>query len=378
MKGNLEYAEPLYTDRSEGEISFFVTDPEMAYFMKGESVYRIIYGSSEAEFVGVLPGVLYIAPLSFNEILWFQDREDKMTDEGLSSFYINFHTSVSMAMDEFIKLNGEDHLNRIMLGSSYVDEKDTIFNRKPKFKISSHPNWADGYVNHLFPNGIPLTAGGITRTYSTSNSPGVYFTKNGGACRHSLATPAPGGCHGAGICQTNGSNCNCLKVNSAVQCLAFSYAVYEKLWGSFTSGTLRGQSGDFFNSYFNNNSVGIAMAIIYYKSLCVGANVRSMGGHSFILSAVNNHGLAIYEANYTDNDNDMCRVINRSLTWAQYVSNAKHAQVSQAYTQQHQFAYHSIGINGHLFCSRIGCDFVNDHFSNWGSRFCDSCGYMMW
>ena len=60
----------IYTDEGPGVISHFVAAPEMAFYVKDDTLYRLDLNSGKSCYAGILKEVAHIKPITYDEIIW--------------------------------------------------------------------------------------------------------------------------------------------------------------------------------------------------------------------------------------------------------------------------------------------------------------------
>lgn len=133
MRSDLSEANIIYTDINPGEITYFVAEPDMAFYLKGDSLYRIVFSTGVSSFICELPGVINITPISYDEILWTRveicdvDEDHAEHEKNYESFYINISpigtrstekskiiTVDMVTTDEYFALNGAERIEQIL------------------------------------------------------------------------------------------------------------------------------------------------------------------------------------------------------------------------------------------------------------------------
>ena len=404
MRGDLKASDIVYTDKNPGTVVWFVAEPEMAFYLKGDessskgyilpnkqyapdsmgremssrwgdSLYRYDFATGKSEFVASLPGALYFDPISYNEIIWTRfghcvgmvDHDDPCLDhdEENYSFYLNLLTGENIPVEEYYQNtenlsrtqesgktqeSGRDRIERIFQGDLYQDAPSKAV-----------PNYTSGII-----------------PYTSSSNNGIYlavrnnFNLKSGSWYNRIQRDCE--CHGTNVCERNAQGCTCWHVNAdgslKTQCYGFAHEVFHELFKDYTLGKNVST-----RTWTKSSSSGPAVRN-YLKNLCAGSHVRFNSSHSVIISAINFDGVVIYEANFSQHP-IRDRVSFRQPTFANLASN--YSNISVSFTRTHNVSIVNTGNNGHTLCSRTGCDIIEAHTATTVPGYCTKCSaYGSW
>lgn len=346
---NKSSGEAVELYQAEEEIAFIQAEGGAVFFVAGDTAYRHVIEDGRTEELITVTGMTHYFPISGHEFVWYE--EDKNGE------MVWIYSNQEGEMDEYVPLVIA-YVYDCLTGETAQFDDEAYF--QTLGLMSEEEIWE-------LEQGVGETlarAGGLI-AYGTTNLPeypaGSYFTKNGRVC---------GTCHGRGICDANGSDCNCRKINGGVQCQAFGWYAYAEL---ANNSKYAAASGDRFGEKIFSSDKDVKN---YLQKKPWGTFLRcskpSGGKHTVILLRTTDTNIYVYEANH----DNKCGVGLRNLTYQQFKTTYK----SIDYGYSHNFGsavsynstYHSRS------CSSSGCSGVTyerhyAHSSN--PKRCVECNY---
>ena len=307
----------IYTDEGPGVISHFVAAPEMAFYVKDDTLYRLDLNSGKSCYAGILKEVAHIKPITYDEIIWTRYGPCTLTpnhgyheghDEDSQSFYLNIKTGEEIPLEEYYardsgKAEGnEARVERIFEGDIYLEDPSE---GAPTFDTGIAPYSSPSFYG-VYHSGIGLFLSATTWYSDVQRN----YT-----------------CHNNGVCTNNTSPYTCWHAAAGgilrSQCYAFAFDVYKTLFANYDFGAQSAPSNFFYNS--------------------------------------NNDVIIVYE----ENINGDCEVGFRQRTFAQLAS---------AYTQTHWYTYVNYGAGNRNRYTRKGCSYIGAHYLGPNPNYCGGCG----
>ena len=277
-------AETIYSDA--GTLDDVYLEPEMAYIMKGHTIYRLHIPS--------------------------RTMEEVFHDELLKDMFpiSNNKFRVSLTSPKWLHYLEETGDNENTVGIPELDLYIVDLLTGEKTPTLGYR----GTETSKLPKAVS------TGSYGS----GTYFTKNGKACNAAGSLK----CHTNDNCtwdanSPNAALCNCKIYGSAIQCMGYAKYIYaQNVGGSW------GNKEDF--SYQNTNSEQRKDAEKRLKelveSLPVGAHIRLRGTHSVAVTGTDSTGFTVIQANA---DGLNCKVTTGSYTYADLVTGGKSISVNR-------------------------------------------------
>lgn len=266
--------EVLYED--SGIIDKMFLDPEMAYFMKGSSIYRLHFES--------------------------QQVDEVFSDDALQDFYPVSNNKITIDVTnpgwtEYLAETGDTE-NEVGIAELLKFEVDLATGEKTQLN-----GW--GAMEAELP--APMA-----RISYGSYGSGKYFTKDGTACGTTVK------CHTKGTCSWSNASadCNCKIYGSAIQCMGYAKYVYAQNHSSSSWGGAK--SFTYQNSTAAQRTQAAKDMKKFVEGLGTASHIRINGSHSVIVTGTTSTGFNVIQANA---DNKNCKVTTGSYTYSTLVSN---------------------------------------------------------
>lgn len=318
----------LYSAEGSELKNLIVTD-EGIYFIRDDSICILDEETRVCTVITTIEGIDWIYPVSTKRIGWTKDE------------YPDYRVyDIRTGQSTQIDLRGLDAIEDRLCKAEEAALKP--------WERSNNKNTVSLPASAATSEGLPL-----------DNYPaGSYFTKNGLACTD----------HGADGCNYYDNTCNCKNFANSIQCDGFAKYVFARC---VNLSTWKPSGHE-----IRTNVTPIKDELQHLKAgTYLRLQVKDRGfQHSIIIMSTSETGIAIYEANYPDNN---CVVNTRTQTYAQLAN--KYSEVISIYAhdlsyQQYNASYHKVA------CTVSGCCGyrLRPHYAatTGANRTCLACGYV--